>query len=199
MSYERVTPTWPGGRSQFEMDLVDPRPRRVGIPQGGVALGDLGRYGAVEAKPLNKAGGSDNAAFKLDKLTDTSMTELTKYAPLATQMLQQLLADDPRTDYRVYQAKVKNLKETIRSLPPFLQPLFRQRLRVVEARLRAAKEQRKLQIEGEQATRTWRWFGWAGGGTAIVVGIAIGVLVLAGASTTASHRSYRNNPYRRAA
>lgn len=194
--YQRVTPSFGPGRSQMQMDRqLAQRGLHFGITDAGADLGSLDRFGA----PLNKGPG-ENAAFEVPQVpavvtapkgADPALDELAKYAPLASSLLHQLMEDDPRTDYRVYQAKVKNLRETIRSVPPFLQPFFRARLREVEARLRAAKERRKLEVESEQATRTWRWFGWTGAGTAIVAGLALGTLLLAGATA-----NRRTNPGR---
>lgn len=191
-TYTQVTPSWGPKRTQMEMDMHIARPLQLGIPDGGVP------WRAFGADPGNKGPGG-NAASDAPALPsvaaptsggkDPTLDELSKYAPLAVSLLQQLMEDDPRTDYRVYQAKVKNLKETIRTLPPFLQPFFRQRLRIVQARLQAAKERRKLEVESEEATRTWRWFGWSASGIGIAAGIALGVLLLAGATAV------RRNPY----
>lgn len=203
-TYTQVAPTWGPTRVQMEMDMQIARPLQLGIPDGGAPLGSLSRFGTLTTDPGNKGPGSNAAsAPALPQVTaptsksDPTLDELTKYAPLATSLLQQLLEDDPRTDYRVYQAKVKNLKETIRSLPPFLQPFFKQRLRVVQARLQAAKERRKLEVESEEATRTWRWFGWSASGVGIVAGLALGVLLLAGATAVRRNPAPALNVYRR--
>lgn len=192
--YQAAVNAFPNG--QWVQNTEWPPEEKVwfGIPSGGVDW-RVGRSQFGDLKPANRATTSANradaSANRANVSASTSLLPLNiaslvsdpkaaqTWLPVIGETLNRLLADDPRADYYTYQAKVKNLEQTIRMLPSFMRYPFEQRLRIVRARLKAAKEERALQIEGERATRTWRWVGWGASGTGIVVGLSAAALFLA--------------------
>lgn len=184
-TYTEVTSTF-GPRTAYEMGVRAAKNAGggqgvfLGVPAGGWNLGrlDAPPTKAPDPSPLVSPAQADSDPMVL----------LSRTAPALAASLAQLLTDDPRTDARVYEAKVKNLRQAARTVPRFLRPFFEARLRVVEARLQAAQEHKALAIESERSTRTWRLVGWAGAGTGIAVGVGVLVLVLAGARALSAPR-----------
>ena len=79
---------------------------------------------------------------------------LREYAPLARTALEQVT--DATKQEEVLRARIKNLKQARRKVPAFLQGALTSRIRIAEAKLKAAERKVGLQRETETAQRTYR-------------------------------------------
>lgn len=99
-----------------------------------------------------------------------------EYAPLVKTGLEQVL--DPTQQVEVLRARVKNTKKAMNALPSILQGPLRARLRVLQAKLKAAERRVALQREQESARRTWRTLGQIAVVSGVVVAIAVTARIL---------------------
>ena len=90
---------------------------------------------------------------------------LKEYAPIARVALDQMTDATQQTE--VLRARLKNLKRMRSRAPVFLRGPFTARIRIAQAKLKAAERRVGLQRESETAQRTYRVLGQ----TAIIGGV----------------------------
>jgi hypothetical protein len=78
---------------------------------------------------------------------------------------------DPRVQEQMLLARISNLRQ-MKARYPFAAVFIDGELTKAKAKLKAVREKRALQLEGESATRDWRTLGQLGTGVGIVFGIA---------------------------
>lgn len=199
--YTRMDPPFAMlNRSQWEMDMdVAQGARPLSLRPSSLPPRERARE--LEAHPPRDLGflglpseGIDwRGVDPLGRLGDAASAPtgdyVATYGPAVAAILNELLLADPRKDWRVYEAKLVNLKRMSANLPPLVRPLLERRIRVLDAKLQAAKEAAKVQREGEQATRVWRFLGFGATATGVLVGFGLLALSLSGAR--ALHRRSR--------
>lgn len=100
---------------------------------------------------------------------------LKEYAPVLRTGVEQLV--DPTKQEGVYTARIANLKEVRARSPDFLKPAITRRIRIMEAKLRAAKRRVGLQRETESAQRTYRALTQSVIAGGVVITVALAALI----------------------
>lgn len=88
-----------------------------------------------------------------------------------------LASDDAYESVELIQAKIANLKK-MKLRVPALAWFYDNEIAKLKARLTAAQRNVGLQMEGESATREWRFIGYAVGAAAVLVGISAAARLL---------------------
>lgn len=88
---------------------------------------------------------------------------------------------DPRVLVEVYKARIQNLQKMKRSTP-LLAGIYDAQINVLRARIRALEPQAAAAAASTQATAEWRGLGQTGVKLGMVAGVALTVLLVAGAA-----------------
>lgn len=78
----------------------------------------------------------------------------------------------------VLQAKIENQRRLRDAMPEPIRTIYANNVRVMEAKLKAARQAKVLEREGQNAQRTWRLVGYTITGTGVAVGGAMVVALL---------------------
>ena len=126
---------------------------------GSSTCGCRGGYGAATIAPTTPVPASSS-----------SPDDTTLYATAAAAALKKLTEGSADESVEVLQAKIKNQKRMLRSVPEPLATLYRNNIAVLEGKLRAAKRAKKEELATTQTKREFFQLGQAG----IVAGILVG-------------------------
>lgn len=88
-----------------------------------------------------------------------------------------LVSDDAYESVELIQAKISNLKQMKLKIPA-LAWFYDNEIAKLKARLTAARRNVGIQMEGESATREWRFIGYAVGAAAVLMGISAAARLL---------------------
>jgi hypothetical protein len=99
-----------------------------------------------------------------------------EYAPVLRVGLEQIT--DPTQQTEVLRARIKNARQILRRSPPILRPTIARRIRVMEAKLRAAERRQGIQRETESAQRTYRALTQSVIAGGIVIAVALTALIV---------------------
>lgn len=158
-------PTWQGNKGPFPFLPYHVVPHNIDVPFYSSSAGARRRgYGADEA---------------LDTSQTTQTTQLlTTLLPSALESLTSGV--DPRVQVKLYEAKIKNMRQMKRTIPA-LAWFYDNQIRKLEAKRDAAKSRLALKEESESSWRVWRGLGQAGAGVGLVVGVGVAALLLSAA------------------
>lgn len=130
--------------------------RGYGCPDCGGTCGGLGAATIAPTTPV--------------AASSSSPDDTTLYATAAAAALKKLTEGSADESVEVLQAKIKNQKRMLRSVPEPLATLYRNNIAVLEGKLRAAKRAKKEELATTQTKREFFQLGQAG----IVAGILVG-------------------------
>lgn len=108
---------------------------------------------------------------QIEKATNTARTLL----PIAKELLEASASQD----VEVLKAQIANHRRMRAKVPEPLKTLYSNKIKVLQAKLRAAEQAKLLEQEEQQSTRNWRLLGYSVTGTGIAVGLAATVAVIA--------------------
>ena len=128
----------------------------------------------LAVEPVGEPMGETPAQAAAPTIAQTDL--LTKLAPV----VKELLDDSAVEDVEVLKAKIANHRRLRDASIEPVRTLYANKVRVLEAKLRAAKDAKRLEREEQQATRTWRVLGYTVTGTGIAVGAGVLALLVAG-------------------
>lgn len=117
-----------------------------------------------------------------DPETGPNPKTVEEWVALVGPIAREVLASSATQDVEVLRAKIANQTRMMQVSPEPLKTLYRNNIAVLKAKLRAALQERELERESQQATRTWRIAGYAVTGTGMAVGAGVVVALLALAS-----------------
>lgn len=101
---------------------------------------------------------------------------LKEYAPILRVGLEQVT--DPTRQQEVLRARIANLKDLRKRTPSILRPTINRRIKVAQAKLKAAERKVGLQRETESAQRTYRMLTQAAIASTVVIGFAVAAFVV---------------------
>jgi len=125
------------------------------------------RYSDLGAEDEGGEGGSSSTNYE---------AMLKEYAPILRVGLEQIT--DPTQQTEVLRARIKNARQLMRRSPPILRPTIARRIRVMEAKLRAAERRQGIQRETETAQRTYRALTQSVIAGGVVIALAITALIV---------------------
>lgn len=112
---------------------------------------------------------------------ETKQPDYTETVQKALPILTSILDKSAAEDVEVLKAKITNAQSWADRLPGPTGDVFRNRVRTLKAKLRAAKAKAKIEAETLQSDREWRVLGKGVGVTVAVAGVATTILLLSGA------------------
>ena len=138
-------------------------------PLGYAGCGCRG-YGSANCGCRGDLGAATIAPTTPVPASSSSPDDTTLYATAAAAALKKLTEGSADESVEVLQAKIKNQKRMLRSVPEPLATLYRNNIAVLEGKLRAAKRAKKEELATTQTKREFFQLGQAG----IVAGILVG-------------------------